>query len=546
MNKPRTIGILSISALFLLLFLPIFARVILVGNQTQYNESYKIIAMCGNKRLLLFCLLAALVLLFLYHLLRRIPSNSYTMIGTVSFSALFCIAMYFIKEWMSKCIAFYGGWDCGMVANSARWVYEGGSLGYDNYYNLYTNNLPITWLLYKLYGLAEESATYPYNSEFIWIQFQCLMFSLAVFAASMLALVVTKRIADSMMTLLLCGATLLLSPWNIIPYTDGSTIVFPVLVFLLYALFRQSQSKVRMLLWPCIAFCGFFAGVMKATCTITLLAILIVEFAWIVTEKEECRKKIQKLLLQGGILVVAFLLTALCKKGMYRELGFTYLPDLEMTWSNYLYIGLVEETTGASSSYGYELAQEYVDATREERRAEELSRIAESIQEKGIGGLLDFWGRKQVMNYNDGTFSWYQEGFFQAWEYEDLTDSPAKEALRNFYWQDGDNYSLFLTLSQGIWLFVLGGVTLEGALLFLSSIAAMRKHKNAAADAVAAAPPLRLTGIIIFLGMFLFVMLFEGRARYLYNTVPVFAAMAGMALGSFYEKCANALFRGTM
>lgn len=32
--------------------------------------------------------------------------------------------------------------------------------------------------------------------------------------------------------------------------------------------------------------------------------------------------------------------------------------------------------------------------------------------------------------------------------------------------------------------------------------------------------------IVTFIGMFLFVMLFEARARYLYNTIPVFSVMA--------------------
>ena len=74
--------------------------------------------------------------------------------------------------------------------------------------------------------------------------------------------------------------------------------------------------------------------------------------------------------------------------------------------------------------------------------------IRKRIGDRGIWGTIRFWLRKQVMNFNDGTFSWYQEGYFQAWEYPLNIDSSWKEPLRAFYWQDGSNYIWFTTISQ--------------------------------------------------------------------------------------------------
>ena len=82
------------------------------------------------------------------------------------------------------------------------------------------------------------------------------------------------------------------------------------------------------------------------------------------------------------------------------------------------------------------------------------------MHDRGIKGSLYFWLRKQVMNFNDGTFSWYQEGYFQAWDYPDITDSCWKQSLRDFYWLDGKDYIWFTTLSQGIWIFVLTGIVM--------------------------------------------------------------------------------------
>ncbi len=39
---------------------------------------------------------------------------------------------------------------------------------------------------------------------------------------------------------------------------------------------------------------------------------------------------------------------------------------------------------------------------------------------------------------------------------------------------------------------------------------------------------IRAVGIITFIGVFLFVMLFEGRARYLFNSTAVFGGIAAM------------------
>ena len=99
------------------------------------------------------------------------------------------------------------------------------------------------------------------------------------------------------------------------------------------------------------------------------------------------------------------------------------------------------------------------------------------IGDRGIWGTIRFWLRKQVMNFNDGTFSWYQEGYFQAWEYPLNIDSSWKEPLRAFYWQDGSNYIWFTTISQGLWLFVLLGVITEAGMLLWTAVSTIRRPK---------------------------------------------------------------------
>ena len=117
---------------------------------------------------------------------------------------------------------------------------------------------------------------------------------------------------------------------------------------------------------------------------------------------------------------------------MYKTVHYVPDYDLQMTWSNYFYNGLNESTTGACSGDGLAIARAYAGYPRRFRQSVELHYAGDRILDMGTWGLLDFWLRKQVMNFNDGTFSWFQEGYFHAWDYEELTTGPLREPLRNF------------------------------------------------------------------------------------------------------------------
>lgn len=532
--KWKNICSAGVAILLLLLFVPVFYHMIMYGNNMNYNQAHKIITIEGNRVLLLCALVGTMMFMLLYAGLRKIPYNRYTAKGVVLFTIISCVIFYFINVHISKCIAFYGGWDCGMVANSARWIFEGGELGYDDYYTIYSNNIPITWLLYKLYDWACGLKGYPYNPEFIWIQFQCFLFTIALFCMVMTVLMITKKIAPTIMMLLIGSMVLGLSPWKIVPYTDGNTIAVPILLIFLYTFFCQMQSKGKYIVWFVMILTGFLGGIMKATSYVTLIAVVLVDFLWVLFGKDTLVCKCKKVVFRIVFIVVAFLIAKACKNGMYHTLNYDYDRDMEIGWTNYLYNGLNEETTGACSPEGLAIVREYAGCPLSARTQFEMDGIKTRMKEKGFKGILDFWMRKQVMNYNDGTFSWYQEGYFDAWEYENITDSNWKEPLRSFYWDDGEDYIRFVTWSQGIWLFVLLGVVAEATLLLFQCIMKLMQKKSGSwikdkENGV------RTVGVVAFIGMYLFVMLFEGRARYLYNSVPVFVMMAVLGFSAATE-----------
>lgn len=515
--KIKNLASFALAVFLLIIFVPVFYATIFVGNNMNYNEEHKIEALYSNTTLLLFAILGLIIFVGIYILLNKIPLNKYTKVGTVLFSFIVCVVFCAVKIEVSKSIAFYGGWDCGMVANSARWFYEGRGIGYEDYYYIYSNNIPITWLLYVLYLLSNSIPGYAYNPEFIWIQFQCIMFALAIFCSVMTIFMISRKIAPTVLSLSVNVMLLGLCPWQIIPYTDASSIAMPVLVLFLYALFRHMKHKSRYLIWFLLVFAGVIGGIMKATCYVALIAVLAVDFIWLLFDKERISDKMKKMALRIVLVACGCVAALWCRSGMYKAIDYVPDYDLEMTWSNYFYNGLNELTTGACSGDGLTIARAYAGYPRRFRQSIELHYAKDRIVEKGAGGLIDFWLRKQVMNFNDGTFSWFQEGYFHAQDYEDITDNKWKEPLRSFYWEEGEDYQKFVTWSQGIWIFVLTGILIEAVFVAVSVL----KSKNDTEKQC-----IHTVELVAFIGSFFFVMLFEGRARYLLSFAPVFVTIA--------------------
>lgn len=525
------------AGILLVIYLPVFIGIVGKGNAVDYNALHKITTLYSNPKLFLYAVGIMLLYFVLYRCLSFIKYNKYTVTAAVIFSACLCLAFFAGKIYISKCIAFYGGWDCGMVANSARWVYNGEGIGYDDYYYIYHNNIPITWLLYKLYYLA-NNISYPYNPEFIWIQYQCLIFAVSLFLISILLLALKKKIAPAIMSVLCGGIFLGLSPWQIIPYTDGTTLAFPLLVICLYVLYRRINHPVGFFVWFLIIFAGMIGGIMKATCYVSLFSVLITELIGILTDHTDMLQKGKKAFLSLFFCFLGITAAIMCRNQMYRKLDYVPIPEWQMTWSNYMYIGLEDEMTGACSGKGLELVRAYKDSNPGEREAQERLLVRQEIAEKGFRGLLDFCFRKEVMNFNDGTFSWYQEGFFQAWDYPQFTEmekSVLQQKLRDFYWMGGDRYVDFVTASQILWLFVQLGILLETILILGSSVANIKSNTPPEDEIL-----FKILLLLIFIGVYLFVCLFEGRARYLINSLPFFCAVSVLGYSDFLDTCVDA------
>ena len=122
--------------------------------------------------------------------------------------------------------------------------------------------------------------------------------------------------------------------------------------------------------------------------------------------------------------------------------------------------------------------------------------------------------KKMLTNYNDGTFAWSVEGEFYNDMREDV-DTVFAPKLKNLYYDYGTDYQVFALTVQLAWITII-------VFIFIRTLFAVREKDNE--------DYLYKIMILSLVGLTIFELLFEARARYLYTYVPIYiiVAMYGM------------------
>lgn len=128
--------------------------------------------------------------------------------------------------------------------------------------------------------------------------------------------------------------------------------------------------------------------------------------------------------------------------------------------------------------------------------------------------------------YNNGTFAWGKEGNFWRNVHEEK-NTLVSPFLRNIYYEDGKYNRHFQQFEQIVWLFVL-------VCCLLSGVMNLRNKDDKS--------PVYMVLILAILGLTVFEILFEARARYLYIYAPIYVIVATIGMERLYRrvcKCRN-------
>ncbi|MCM1191512.1 MAG: hypothetical protein NC123_07360 [Butyrivibrio sp.] len=508
----------AVYLLLLIVFMPVLGAIIFVGNKMDYYEGLKLPTLLPNLILALIALAGMGICGYLIRICRKAELTfRKNLIADGIFAVLF-VLLYFINVRVAREVVFELPWDIMIVRGTAYQIAHKEALGYFPYLSIYPNNIPISYILGRIFRSAEQMGKTFYETEFVWIQVNCMLISLGGFFSCLLVKKITKKLMPAIITFFLYLVLAGMSMWKIAPYTDIYSIVFPVMCIYFYFCYRDADKIRQKCLFILLTFAAAGAGgFIKPSIYLLFIAVLGSEFIRLISEKG----KNWIFLLGGALLAVALLFAAkVYTNHIIEEIGLEYNEELEASWHHYFYMGLNERTTGGYNTDDTTLFGEF-QTSKKERREAQLERAFGRMKERGVWGSLYFWFRKLVMTFNDGRFGWTGEVWVDKYFPANFaSNTPLTEWLRSIYW-NGANTGRYNTLCQLAWIF---------CLLCIPGICLGHDERT-------------VILAVSFLGLFFYQMLLEARARYLLAFLPLLIATAVCGLWR-YVTWAEGFFQG--
>ena len=449
----------------------------------------------------------------------------YLVTGIVILGVLFCAVYHLVKnKWFARHSSlvmasaslllglmlllfsyhyyFKTGWDSSVLVRTANNIANHDMASLDNwYYSIYPNNVLLTYIFSiiirfcRLIGLGDY--------YFGLIAFQSLLTGAGGYLVFRCADMLFSSRAYAVWAWIVYVVMAGLSPWVVIPYSD-SVGVFMVLLSL-YLYLRLSHGKKTGICLFLLAASVYLGYKVKPQIVIIGIAMLLAAAVELVGAGKIQWKRVAA----GTAAAAAGLLAAwIAMQAVEGATGLRMNKDQAFGWPHYIMMGLNDETNGGYCNDDVIFSQTV--SGRKERAEANLQAARQRAAEYGIPGLASFWCKKMLTVYNDGTFAWTNEGeFFQ--EMYEKGNPDLGQALKSYYYPEGSHYTWFLNISQAFWM----------AVLFLGACAAWGRKRTE-----------MLVLMMAVVGLTLFELLFEARARYLFAYVPVYILLAGEGIRS--------------
>ena len=455
----------------------------------------------GKQQVLNPVLLTGAAVIFeigLYCFIRKIPApRNHTILLLIIFAGLF----FFFQLLLVATYFFRTGWDVRTIIDAAEGLAIGDTSDewITEYLSRYPNNILLVFLFSKVFSFGYavgfgEGVTY-----FLLLILQCVISALTGIFTYLSAFRLTGSRAIARFSYFIYLLLIVLSPWVSIPYSDSTGLLFPVLLLWLY-LQKPTKPAAKHIKWAAIGFLAYTGYKIKPTVFLVLIALLLVEAG------DSIRRKDGKTFAKGaGLVISGVVLAGSLIFFVQKDFGYKLDPERRFGAAHFLAMGLNEERMGVWAGDDVDFSSSF--ETNRERDRADLNLAWQRARDMGIGGVIAQYARKALTDFNDGTFSWMHEGEF-FWVIYERTD-PLSRFVRSFYYVGGSNVLLFRNAEQALWLSVL---------LLALGVCFTRPNKEVS------------TWLLSLIGLIIYGMLFEARARYVYIFAPVFVVLAAYSL----------------
>ncbi|XAS63129.1 hypothetical protein VUN84_12525 [Micrococcaceae bacterium Sec5.8] len=410
-------------------------------------------------------------------------------------------------------------WDAGTIYSNAAGLATGSMRTIDaDYYSMYPNNIVLTLLLAGYLSVLHQlGATDLYLGG---IALNALAMTTAVF----LTLVAARKMAgtaSAVFALLPCTAFIALSPWIAVPYSDTLGMVFPVLLLLLFLQSREAKKPVYVYgLWVAMGLVSAVGFSIKPT----VVFVLIAAAAVLVFTKKNALSRSRHASVVIGCLLLAFgafgVGSATIKAAVAGSgtLSFNVnTNDKEFPVTHFLKMGAV----GFGGFNGPDVVETKSINSVEGRFQNGLDVYRERVSAMGPWGYLAFLDIKGKAILGDGTFFTWGEGMARQ-PVELVARDPVSKAVQDYFYYDGPHFAFLRAFWQSLWfatlLLVAAPLLIRGRSLVQPAAIVMR---------------------LALFALLLFLLLFEGRSRYLYMYVPFFILLAALTAGTMARRFAG-------
>ena len=345
-----------------------------------------------------------------------------------------------------------------------------------HYFQMYPNNMGITTLFCFVARLTGS-----------WKTVELLGALLCVLSVWLISLTVRNISSSNILSLFALLFGIFYVGTSIIavnPYTHNYGIFFVALSLFIYT--RPMPFLPKCVLLSLTAAIGYY---LKATTLIPLLAIAMMEFRF------RSPISLRRIGMAAVCLAVCFGLMVVARRAAWRSVQYEANPRVATSLPYFLALGQNSETCGRVSFRIMHLSEHLERQPVAVRNAAFASDAAHSVAERGLLGNLLFQAQKTAQTWGDGTL----------------------DDFRTIY-QNG--------LMQRIgWAFVMARQAANYFLLLLLPVAAFSRRVPRAL-------------LLAFVGVFLYLALFEAHPRYLFMFMPILITAAFSSLK--FDTCRRA------
>lgn len=380
-------------------------------------------------------------------------------------------------------------WDFGVIFYNAYNISNSVFDLPEYYYKFYPNNLGALLLFTAIFKIVSIFTV----KEGVYLLVGCIFNIIMIDGAVVIMYVLIKNVFNLRMATLFSVLCILIVPmftYSPIFYTDTITMIFPAAMLLLLYNFNNSRSNMRIFYLVAIGVVGAMGIVLKTNIVIPLVAV----FIYVI-----CTNKIVKGIVNNLIILAAFLLIFSGYKAVANYVMPIDYSEAGLPMTHWVMMGL--KNSGAYNEEDVNFSASF--ESKKEAQKANIQEIKNRLREYGAKGYLEFLTRKIKFTWNDGTYY--------------SVNKLSREPLENNIIEEhvvGEKNHPFIYFSQMSHLALI-------TLIFISSLAAFKK-KNSYRF-------MQCTQIAIF-GVFLFLIIWETRSRYLVCILPLmmFSAIGGL------------------